>query len=915
MASTNITITGATGTNTVTPPAHQAKDVFILFAFRDGSNTAPTVPSGQGWQTLSAAAGGNTCSSILVGKECTSSSEGVGTFTNASACILLRLRGADWNNIVGAVADTGNTTSSVDYPALGTFTRTDGSSLGLFFSGHRNVNTSLESPPSGTTFIIGQVDATCEVAAFKSTAGISSWSQQSVAVGGSAGGWRAKSMEALSAFGAVIVQTKSACTQSVTATVPGNVTGTVAQSIHAASNAAVAKQIEKGVVAQSIGACTQSVAAKQIQHATVTQSIGAPSNAAAATIKFIGATVQSIGAPSNAIAAKQTQYSSVTQSIGAPFNTAAATAGYAAAVLQSIGASTHAIAAHQANYSVVTQSIGAPFNSILAEYPTGFDIAINFRGTDDYVVDGPGQTYCLGENYPVGRGGGTFGFLSGPGDRARDRDDTNIPELAGQNQISNNGTLGIFQFDLETTGPHEVHLAIGDATSSQAYQKVVVKDDTDVITTIEKTSGLTANVFADATGAEYSHTDWESSETPIEYDFQSTTLILELGTTALDKTHSTTIAHLRVVKVEDDGSRTAVISQTISSPSNAITALAGYSSTITQSLSAPSNSVAVKQIQHATVTQSIGAPTQSVTAKHPYSSVVSQTLSACSQAVTASQINHATAAQSIGAPVNAIVATHPYTAAIAQSIGAPFNELVTIVATGEDATAEIAQAIGAPFNTIAAKGVFHSSVTQSIGAPTNAASAKVSNVATVIESIGAATQAVTALLQNSATIASSIGAPINAVAAHQRNLSAVTQSIGAPHNSVTAAIKVDASVNQTLSASSQAVAAKLVNSAAIAQSISAPSQSVTARRQFSAAVVQSIGVSTNAVTVLIHSRAHITQGIGAPFNTISAEIGIIPASPYFVYTIERSNLISVNPASNVIKLEHSNVITVDRNRS
>src|SRR3989344_456439 len=95
-----ITLVGtATGTNTATPPAHQAGDLFLVFSFRDGSATAPTLASGF---TTSSNGGGNTCSHRVGWRIASSSSDAVGTWTNATSLILVVLRGANQTTPIGA---------------------------------------------------------------------------------------------------------------------------------------------------------------------------------------------------------------------------------------------------------------------------------------------------------------------------------------------------------------------------------------------------------------------------------------------------------------------------------------------------------------------------------------------------------------------------------------------------------------------------------------------------------------------------------------------------------------------------------------------------------------------------------------------------------------------------------------------
>lgn len=86
----------ATGTDSVTMPAHQAGDLIVAFAFRDGSTTLPTLPAG--WTSRLAPTGANSCSMRLATKIAASSSETSGTWTNATSLIVLVLRGVTYDS-------------------------------------------------------------------------------------------------------------------------------------------------------------------------------------------------------------------------------------------------------------------------------------------------------------------------------------------------------------------------------------------------------------------------------------------------------------------------------------------------------------------------------------------------------------------------------------------------------------------------------------------------------------------------------------------------------------------------------------------------------------------------------------------------------------------------------------------------
>lgn len=185
-----------TGTNTLTLPGHQAGDLILLFAYRDGSNTAPSVPTGQNWTTVQNPTGANTNSHALAAKVATSSSEGVGTFTSATTVIAHVYRPkASYVLAIGAVATPGTGSSTtVTYPAL-TLQDTVGDSVVVGFAGHRSTNTTLETPPAGMVNRSTAVDGTDEAAGHDTNTGVSSWSATAVSVGGTSSGWRATTVE------------------------------------------------------------------------------------------------------------------------------------------------------------------------------------------------------------------------------------------------------------------------------------------------------------------------------------------------------------------------------------------------------------------------------------------------------------------------------------------------------------------------------------------------------------------------------------------------------------------------------------------------------------------------------------------------------------------------------------------------
>ena len=189
VASGSITYIGdATGTTSATLPAHQAGDLILAFAFRDGSTTLPTQPTG--WESIDTAAA-NTCSARFAYKIAASSGESTGTWTNASTTIFLVYRGVNTSglgdfDVVLATESTGSGTT-VTYNANGYW---QGLSRIVALAGHRSVDTALGTAPGTLSLIVNPVDATDEAAAFQSTVdNFGNWTSTNVSVGGTSSGW------------------------------------------------------------------------------------------------------------------------------------------------------------------------------------------------------------------------------------------------------------------------------------------------------------------------------------------------------------------------------------------------------------------------------------------------------------------------------------------------------------------------------------------------------------------------------------------------------------------------------------------------------------------------------------------------------------------------------------------------------
>ena len=185
VADGSITYIGeATGTSSATLPAHQAGDLILAFAFRDGSTTLPTQPAG--WTSIDTAAA-NTCSARFAYKVAASGSETTGTWTNATTVIFLVYRGVNIENIANIDTESTGSSTTVTYNANGFW---QGLSRIVALAGHRSVDTALGTAPGTLSLIVNPVDATDEAAAFQSTVdNFGNWTSTNVSVGGTSSGW------------------------------------------------------------------------------------------------------------------------------------------------------------------------------------------------------------------------------------------------------------------------------------------------------------------------------------------------------------------------------------------------------------------------------------------------------------------------------------------------------------------------------------------------------------------------------------------------------------------------------------------------------------------------------------------------------------------------------------------------------
>lgn len=122
-------------------PAFIAGDLAIVFAFRDGSVTAPTLPAG--WNDLPAngvgtvGAGATGASHRCGYRELVAGDTTTGTWTNATDIEVIVLRGQRVGTPIDVASQTGAATNQINYPALTTFADQGDSSWALGFAASR----------------------------------------------------------------------------------------------------------------------------------------------------------------------------------------------------------------------------------------------------------------------------------------------------------------------------------------------------------------------------------------------------------------------------------------------------------------------------------------------------------------------------------------------------------------------------------------------------------------------------------------------------------------------------------------------------------------------------------------------------------------------------------------------------------
>ena len=184
------------GSSSVNIPSHNAGDLIILFAYRDGSTSAPSRPNG--WTTINSGGGSSNSSRLAYVVDTVGNINSV-TSNNATLVIAQVYRGENPSNPIGADDSNGGSGTTVTYPGIN-LNNTNGTSWVATFAGHRSTNTSLENSPA---LMINPARVNlpsngAEVSGFDTNEGVPSWNDTNVSVGGSSSGWRTSTVEIIS---------------------------------------------------------------------------------------------------------------------------------------------------------------------------------------------------------------------------------------------------------------------------------------------------------------------------------------------------------------------------------------------------------------------------------------------------------------------------------------------------------------------------------------------------------------------------------------------------------------------------------------------------------------------------------------------------------------------------------------------
>jgi hypothetical protein len=183
-------------------PTHVAGDLIVIWAYRDGSTTPPTVPTAGGtvptFTTIDGPTGANACSAVCAYAVAAGATDTSGTWTNATGISVEVWRGAA-SPPIGGHAQSGAsvaTGGNIAIPAI-VLTDTSGTSTILAFAGWQNV-TAWNTAPAGYTQR-SQVATECEALTKDSTTADGTFNVSGTA--SATGGTRTQQIEIIADLG------------------------------------------------------------------------------------------------------------------------------------------------------------------------------------------------------------------------------------------------------------------------------------------------------------------------------------------------------------------------------------------------------------------------------------------------------------------------------------------------------------------------------------------------------------------------------------------------------------------------------------------------------------------------------------------------------------------------------------------
>lgn len=192
----------STGNNWPGGSSCRAGDLLLLFTYRDGNNTAPTLVSGY---TSITTTGGNTNSMRAQARIATADDETPGTATNATESHLhvfqghrQKTTGGTVSDAIGAFASTNGTGTTVTLKGLTTTEGPGGptNSLVVNMIGHRSTDCNFGNFNSDLSLITWGDDGTTDTSGgYMSSRSLDDFSDVTQNVGGTASGWASITVE------------------------------------------------------------------------------------------------------------------------------------------------------------------------------------------------------------------------------------------------------------------------------------------------------------------------------------------------------------------------------------------------------------------------------------------------------------------------------------------------------------------------------------------------------------------------------------------------------------------------------------------------------------------------------------------------------------------------------------------------